>query len=779
MVKNDVLNISNSEREIVRVLLVISNLEFGGAQRQVVELANAMDISRFEVHVCSLSDYVPLADQLRIGPDNFHILKKHYKFDLSVVTRLFRLIKRLKIDIVQGYLFDAIIGTRIAGRLANVPAIIGSERNTDYFLKKRQIFAYRVTRNMVDLVIANSVVGAEFNMKTLGHHRSQYRVVHNGVNTERFRPVDGNAVRRDLGIYDTESVIGMFASFKLQKNHRMFFSAARRVIERIPNVRFLVVGDILFGGMHGSQKYYNDIQKYVDELGIRERCVFLGNQADVAPLYAACAVTVLPSLFEGTPNVILESMACGIPVIATDVSDNSRIVPDGKVGYIVEKDDVTGMADRISTILTEPEKRKEMGHAAREWVLQEYSTRALAKKTESVFLESLGRNVNERRIKVAFVTSFPRDPEVPRGGVEAVSVNLVKALAALGGLEINIVTTDPETKEETVSEWSGIPVHRMPRLGNRRLLEAVFHGRRQVQGYIRGLRPDVVHAHDLYGLMVKNLDIPRVFTVHGFIHRDIQVSTRPYRALISRIWRMAETSGWAEQPHIISISPYVREGLKGISTGRIHDIENPISEEFFQIPRNERKGTVFCSAVISRRKNTRSLVEAVIKLISSGTDVELRLAGEVDEDILYGRKVRDLVRTSRQEDRVKFLGHISSEEVRKELSAASIFALVSLEENSPMGIGEAMAAGVPVVTSNRCGMPYMVRHGESGFLVDPNNIDDIAFRLRQLLENDALRAAMGRKSREIALDRFHPDAVARRTLDVYYEAAGFGERRTS
>jgi glycosyltransferase involved in cell wall biosynthesis len=110
--------------------------------------------------------------------------------------------------------------------------------------------------------------------------------------------------------------------------------------------------------------------------------------------------------------------------------------------------------------------------------------------------------------------------------------------------------------------------------------------------------------------------------------------------------------------------------------------------------------------------------------------------------------------------------------VRQELASASVFGLVSLEENAPLGIEEAMAAGVPVVASNRCGMPYMVSHGETGFLVDPLSVDDITRRLQQLLENAGLRRMMGEAARDIAQERFHPSAVARRTRQVYLEAAG-------
>src|SRR5262245_46496484 len=140
----------------LRVMLLISNLEFGGAQRQVVELANHLDRARFEPHVASLSDYLPLADGLRCP---LHVVQKRFKYDLTVVPRLARLMRRHRIDLVQSYLFDADIAARLAGRWAGA-AVVNAERNTDYALKPQQAAAYRLTRGLVDLVIANSRAGA-------------------------------------------------------------------------------------------------------------------------------------------------------------------------------------------------------------------------------------------------------------------------------------------------------------------------------------------------------------------------------------------------------------------------------------------------------------------------------------------------------------------------------------------------------------------------------------------------------------------------------------------
>ncbi len=372
-------------------------------------------------------------------------------------------------------------------------------------------------------------------------------------------------------------------------------------------------------------------------------------------------------------------------------------------------------------------------------------------------------------MKIAFVTSFPEDPRAPHGGVEAISVNLLTALTEFPDLEVHVITTDPACRAVARSSWCGITIHRLPRLGRYVLTGAIGVGRRQITKYVLTLRPDLVHAHDVYGLMVKGLRIPRVFTIHGFIYGDTLVSGERWAGLRSYIWRWIETSAWADQPHIISISPYVRERLAGIATGVIHNIDNPIAEYFFDITRNEHKSTIFSAALVCPRKNTLNLVEAFARLVRGGVDAELRLAGAVRLPE-YGRLVQDRIRAYGLERRVTLLGSLSNADVCRELATASVFALVSLEENSPLAIEEAMAAGVPVVTSNRCGMPYLVSDNESGFLINPNDPDEICERLRQLLMDEALRVAMGKKARQSAHERFHPRSVARRTRDVYLKA---------
>jgi glycosyltransferase involved in cell wall biosynthesis len=377
-------------------------------------------------------------------------------------------------------------------------------------------------------------------------------------------------------------------------------------------------------------------------------------------------------------------------------------------------------------------------------------------------------------MRIAFVTAFPDDPDKPRGGVEAVSVTLVRHLSAFDDLDVQVVTVRDGRQEPGVRRWGRATVHALPRLGRRKLTGAMGADRRPVQALLRTLGPDVVHAHDTFGLMVRGIPIPRVLTIHGFIHSDTLVAGERFARARSLAWRMIETRTWADYPHIIAISPYVKERLAGIATGAIYDIDNPIGAAFFGLSRAEEGLTIFTAAVVSRRKNTLGLVEAFARVRQAGVDARLRLAGPAVEPE-YERLVLARIGDLGLQQHVTWLGSISAAQVADELRRASVFALVSREENSPLGIEEAMAAGVPVVTSNRCGMPYMVQDGVTGFLVDPENSGDIAARLGEILRDRKLRGQMGEQARRVALERFHPEEVAMRTREVYARAASASE----
>lgn len=374
------------------VLLVVDDLGYGGAERQVVELANNMDRDRFDIHVCALSNHIPLSNKLRDPALRLHTIRKKNRLDFTVVPRLARLLRTLKADIVHGYLFSAEIASRLAGHIAGTKLVVGSERNANRVITKRNILVYRLTWRWVDIIVANSNAGAESNARIFGRPLSDYRVVYNGVDTERFRHVDGSEIRQKLGIPIQCPVVGAFANFKKQKNHPMLFRAFNLVLQSFPDARLLLVGDQPVDIKGSLDGYRAQLDSLVDVLGIRHRCVFLGHQEDIEHLYSACDITALPSLHEGTPNVLLESMACGVPVVATNVCDNEYIVKDGEVGHLVAVGDEAGMAHRMESLLSNNALRQEMGRKGRNWVIEEFSSKRMADKMEAIYTDCLGRS---------------------------------------------------------------------------------------------------------------------------------------------------------------------------------------------------------------------------------------------------------------------------------------------------------------------------------------------------------------------------------------------------
>lgn len=386
----------------IRVMLVVSGLGHGGAERQVVQLANHLDRRRFDVTVCSLSQKNPLADGLD-DPQSLVVVEKRWRFDYGTVARLADELRRRRIDVAHAFLFDADIAARIAGRKAKTPVVISSERNADYNRPRLHTMFFKLTNRRFDAMIANSHAGKRFNVRTLGIHPRRIFVVPNGVDVTRFKPEAARSLRTELNIPADAHVVGMVASFKPQKNHPMFARMAQRLLEQTPDVRFILAGGTLDAEgtsassamrsnarMHkASSKYFVDVRRLLEPLEARGRLIMLGNRSDMPRVYNACDLTVLTSHHEGTSNVLLESMACGVPAIATDVADNRRIIPDDRIGCVVPPGDDEAMALRVRELLADCARRREMSAACRAWVEQEFANEALARRTGDLYTHLL------------------------------------------------------------------------------------------------------------------------------------------------------------------------------------------------------------------------------------------------------------------------------------------------------------------------------------------------------------------------------------------------------
>ena len=370
-------------------------------------------------------------------------------------------------------------------------------------------------------------------------------------------------------------------------------------------------------------------------------------------------------------------------------------------------------------------------------------------------------------MKIAMFSRWPADPDQPRGGVESATVGLVRGLSARKNVELHVITLEKGRTEDVVEETPLATVHRLA-AGKMPMMLDVFGGpgRKKIDRCVRKIAPDVVHFQETYGFGGPYPDIPTVFTVHGFDSLNHVTEQNWGWRLRSPLWKIAEKKGIGSHPYLVSIAPYVTEELETVCDSDITPIPNAISPQFFDIESRRVEGRVLFAGWINRRKNIGAAIRAVALLAGQGQNVSLHAAGEFSDDE-YLQEVEGLIDELGAEAQVSLLGRVSQDVLRAELAEASVLILPSLQENAPMVIAEAMAAGVPVVASNVCGMPTMIDDGQNGFLIEPNDIEGIAAKLGQLLQDQDLHQAMSNAAREKARNTYHPDAVVDATLGLY------------
>lgn len=374
-------------------------------------------------------------------------------------------------------------------------------------------------------------------------------------------------------------------------------------------------------------------------------------------------------------------------------------------------------------------------------------------------------------MKVVLVSRFPSDIDQPRGGVETATVSLAKALFSLGITDLHIVTIEKHIAETCIENHEGLTVHRLPRSRWPMILDAIVGPSvRILNRYLRQLEPTVVHYHETWGFSAPKCGFPAVFTVHGFDSLNLPTEKAPFWRTRSKLWDWSESIGLRKQKHIISIAPYVHHAISTKTNAKISDIWNSLNPLAYSVSRKEKRGSLLFLGWLNPRKNPLVIVKAAAKLIKKHPDLKVRLCGEASVPH-YFKELQDAISDFGLTKCVEMPGRLNQSAVRKELSTAALLVLPSFQENAPMVIAEAMAAGIPIVASNLCGIPDMVEDGKSGLLLnDPTDADELVNTLDKLLSNDELRHCQGESAKYRAEQLFHPTSVASQTIEVYKQA---------
>ncbi len=374
------------------VLQLIHGFIQGGSERQMIQLTGLLrDSGKYQVHVACLRGAGALrheVDKLGLSKITEYPLTSFYDRNMLLQLRRFSTyVKEHDIHLIHTHDFYSNIFGMAGAALARIPVRIASRRETSGmrtpFQKSVERLAFRVAH---DIVTNAEAVRDQLVME--GVSRDKISVVYNGLDLERMtsKPLSRVDVLRLLGLPEELNSSGrkfvtIVANFQHEvKDHPMFLRAAKRIQEIMPEATFLLAGE---------GRLIESMRALAEKLGILGNTFFLGRCKHVPELLSISDICVLSSKAEGFSNAILEYMAAARPVVATDVGGAREAIIAGQTGYLVASGDDVAMADRIVSLLRDPERMRIMGEQARRTVEDHFSCDSQLRKTEMLYARLL------------------------------------------------------------------------------------------------------------------------------------------------------------------------------------------------------------------------------------------------------------------------------------------------------------------------------------------------------------------------------------------------------
>jgi glycosyltransferase involved in cell wall biosynthesis len=374
-----------------RVLHIITGLSTGGAERALYNLLAGGLAEGCDSAVVSLrdaGDFGHLIEDLGVPVHPLNI-RPHMPGPKGFFS-LRSIVRNFKPDVIQGWMYHGNLVSWFARRWASKEtALVWNIRHSLYHLRNekpvtRQVIrANRSLSKVVDIILYNSHLSRQQH-EEYGFDASRGKVIANGFDTNLLCPNADkrNEMRQALGIESDDIVIGHIARFHPMKNHAGFLRAAVRVLEFKPEVVFLLAGR--------DVNLNNPALSGIISPCLRNRFRFLGERADIPDLMQAMDVLCMSSSWgEAFPNVIGESMACGVPCVVTDVGDSRYIV--GETGVVVPALDSQALESSLNYVLNlSVERRTSMGEAARARIESRYAISKIVSQYSDLYCKLVG-----------------------------------------------------------------------------------------------------------------------------------------------------------------------------------------------------------------------------------------------------------------------------------------------------------------------------------------------------------------------------------------------------
>jgi glycosyltransferase involved in cell wall biosynthesis len=367
---------------VLKVLQLIPTLDRSGAEKQMVLLAKGLPRDRFWVEVAALTRLGPLKGELDEAGIPVTLIGKRHKVDPMALGRLIRFLEEKRFDVVQTWIYAADTYGRVASRRAKVPVVVTSEMAVDLWKGRSELAVDRFLSKWTDRIIGNSNAVVDFYRK-VGIPPEKLAMIPSGIADEEPPDVAPAEVRVGLGLEPGCPLILFAGRLAEQKGVDTLLSSLDLLQHVRPDLRTLIVGE---GPLRGKLEETARAFRLLED----RKVSFLGHREDVPRLLAASDVLVLPSLYEGLPNVVLEAMKFRKPVVATAAPGTTEVVADGVTGLLVPLRDPVNLARAIRRVIEEDGLARTLGEAGWARVELEFGVKLMVERFALLY-EQLAR----------------------------------------------------------------------------------------------------------------------------------------------------------------------------------------------------------------------------------------------------------------------------------------------------------------------------------------------------------------------------------------------------
>ena len=367
-----------------RILHIISSSGFLGAENVVLELAKETTKVGYWVTIGIIENrnnlHMELAEKAREDGIKVQIFPCRGRFDGRTISSIRSFISSRQANILHSHGYKSNFYVSLANR-GHMSWVVTNH------LWKKTTFALKFYAYLDSLLIrrANKIVAVSDEIVDAMMHRGipsvKITVIDNGVDLQRFSNSQrNNNLRKSFGLNESNKIIGTIGSLTEEKGHIYLLEAARKVIDVVPECRFLIIGD-------GGQRQF--LQEKTAHLWLSEKILFAGSRKDVPEILSMLDAFVLPSIKEGLPMALLEAMASKVPVIATSVGAIPNVIEDGINGLLIPPKNSDAISEAINKMLSNGDSAKEMELKGFEKVRDHYSSKQMAIKYLAVYKELL------------------------------------------------------------------------------------------------------------------------------------------------------------------------------------------------------------------------------------------------------------------------------------------------------------------------------------------------------------------------------------------------------